>query len=199
MRRRRRRLPRILLNAATAVSLVLCAATATLWVRSWIAWDGIAYTRQKRIGASGWSYEVYGLESGCGGVAVHHYEARSKQREEGSGAALYHLTEAGAVPVKRTTGWDFEWVLEWGPLWFSGAPDDRIHGLWRAVIPYWLVTLATGIPVARALVGWAWNRHRKRAGRAVCASCGYDLRATPDRCPECGAVPPPPLPPPPSA
>ena len=54
--------------------------------------------------------------------------------------------------------------------------------LWPAVWP------SLAISGFAALYEWRVHmRARRRAG--LCPRCGYDLRATPDQCPECGAVP----------
>jgi hypothetical protein len=59
----------------------------------------------------------------------------------------------------------------WAPLWTLGA----------------LLAVAAAAVLAGYVVRAARRRRRVQAG--LCPSCGYDLRATPQRCPECGHAP----------
>ena len=52
------------------------------------------------------------------------------------------------------------------------------------VIPVWFPSFLSGIVPVVAIPRWLRRRHRSRFG--LCASCGYDLRASSGRCPECG-------------
>ena len=51
-------------------------------------------------------------------------------------------------------------------------------------VPHWSLALLFAILPALHLRAAIRSRRRRRAGH--CPRCGYDLRATPERCPECG-------------
>ena len=57
----------------------------------------------------------------------------------------------------------------------------QLDFMWYLAMPFAVLPIAW-IPV-EILV----RRHRRRR-LGLCSVCGYDLRATPDRCPECGSV-----------
>lgn len=75
----------------------------------------------------------------------------------------------------------------YGRLWFQYQwfpPAARGVFRWRGavLIPDWCVILPTLVMPATLFL----RRFRHRDG--LCRTCGYDLRASPDRCPECGTA-----------
>jgi hypothetical protein len=66
---------------------------------------------------------------------------------------------------------------------------DGDQSAFRTVVgfPMWLPVVLTSLLPSRWLLFVARRHQLKWTGH--CPTCGYDVRATPDRCPECGAVP----------
>jgi hypothetical protein len=90
-----------------------------------------------------------------------------------------------------------------GPIGFAGfnylrfdirlaSPDGkRLPGTYGTqkrfwIAPGWMLLLPL---IVAGLCRKAWvNERTREEANQLCRNCGYDLRATPDRCPECGLV-----------
>lgn len=62
----------------------------------------------------------------------------------------------------------------------------RLGFHYALIMPHWFLVAVSAIPPGVWLFRRA--RERRRRTRNQCVRCGYDLRGTPDRCPECGMV-----------
>jgi hypothetical protein len=179
-----RRLPRLLLNTLTALSLLLCLATTTLWLRSHFASDQLVWT------TSAGNRAVYSLP---GELAVctlrlgdlpdpHRFTYRRDTPDHARDEVQRLLTYLrGAPQLFRAQS------TEWHRAGFAYNSLTRSGLAIRLLrLPYWPLVAATALPPAWRLLTHRHHRRRTRAAQGLCPRCGYDLRATPDRCPECG-------------
>lgn len=177
-------------KAGTALSFLVCIALLVLWVRSYHVLDSVSRREESAVDL----YSNYGLLN----------------------LRMIHWAEAGISLPKHPIRYDkgrayrpdphvspIGTVHDWSALGFrywSGVPappigtgQNQVSGVaapgWRLVAPHWFLAVLTAFPPTlwcmRLLRRWR-ERHRRESGR--CIKCGYDLRASGGRCPECGTL-----------
>ena len=166
---------RKLFTLAAGVSAALCAGVCVLWVRSYWATDCLQYVTSTDLTAILSTRGNFLLRSDTMSGAFFAPEAVT---------TYYWSTRppedaAGYRPPRTWSEWSWAGVRVQSGAW--QWVSRRV-----IIVPAWMVLLVT------AILPFLWMRvylrDRPRPNN-VCPCCGYDLRATPDRCPECGAVP----------
>jgi len=167
------------------LSLILCLAFIALWIRSYLAYDLAAHEAYSGIGTE--------LISVRGNFIFYHYNSYKNESEEPPQEfGFSHVSPSSRTGAAWAGEFDF-WHYGrhfWNRLGFNAtsrpvpvfttqltiisAPDWSLAGLF-GVLPY--------IYFRRMR---RRRRMRERQLSGQCIACGYDLRATPDRCPECG-------------
>ena len=176
-------MPRKRSHLKVAISLLLCIITAALWVRSYwrryeIAYDGPGGLREV-MWAQG---HVLFVEDNYGSFHRHAW-IRSWPIKEPTfrfsgwwgrhGFVFgYYTQPRGAFPSHRKD------VIP------DSIPEPAILKSWAQAVPLWFLLLLFSIPLAIAARSPIRRWRRRRSGR--CEVCGYDLRASGERCPECG-------------
>jgi len=91
-------------------------------------------------------------------------------------AAAYQRPAPGGIPAGTPVAFAFAGTaLERSPFPLLSLRLD---------LPLWIVVASTAVLPLVRVARWVGRIRRKRAG--LCPACGYDLRASPDLCPECG-------------
>ncbi|MGH7176479.1 MAG: hypothetical protein ACREJC_03775, partial [Tepidisphaeraceae bacterium] len=119
----------------------------------------------------------------------------------GDGAGIGHRTDAvehnTRYPnIRRTIDWRllgfrFELVRQvLYPRWVSHGDNQTIEwgpvATWGVAVPGWACIALSAVMPIRWIVVFRRGRREKKIAAGICLRCGYDLRSSPERCPECG-------------
>jgi hypothetical protein len=158
---------RRLFNSLAATSLLLCLATILAWPLSYLGHS--CFTLNGRL---------YVALARGGDVSI-----ATLAGNFGDPSRLVNSLRGSCSVDRRFLSFEF----------CAGEIHEDLGGppptaYWLLSVPLLFVICILGVtPLLWIVQIW---RRRWRTDRLLCARCGYNLRATPDRCPECGtAVP----------
>jgi hypothetical protein len=172
---------RKLLILVSVLSAVTCLLVSVFWIRS--------------IGtADFWYYSTARFDPDS--VSVNGSSVRGSLSIEIRKVELwvFRLKIGGIKPP--TDEWEWRNIrhlpelasVRWREFGYRSGKEGETWSF-HVTVPHWLAVGLSGlmptIYLPRAIRSIRGQR-RQRAGR--CVACGYDLRATPERCPECGTV-----------
>ncbi len=173
---------------------MLCVLTLGLWMRSYHSSEYVEYVHDHRIepgrrlvflssdrgrvafatGILDWHNNLY-----SGGFEFWHAKPKTSRPP-----TYWNETEGNPDDPSPppTPPWWARIGFGIQHIYLNDCSDDQI----TIAAPHWFIGLLTLLIPAIWLMGTS-PKHRRP--KELCNSCGYDLRATPDRCPECGTVP----------
>jgi hypothetical protein len=182
---------RPLSTLAAALSLAVCLAVVTGWAWSYwrtvcVVWRGAERDGLRTVD----HHRVAGFVYGWLAVEVDYTNTvhRDAAAAVSHMANPWHGTEFAVLPAVNPNFAGYGVTHLGVAKYVSKSQGNGAERIWLA--QGWLVALALAAPPA----AWVRGSRRRRTARhrlaaGLCPRCGYDLRGSPDRCPECGAAP----------
>jgi hypothetical protein len=177
----------LLASSFAILSLLACIATCTLWARSFGVEDSVEWRRRHAADrictAPGHLVAIIDRTERPLTYFEYSFQGIEINSEAPPGDLRRHkmLLQLSNAPGDYWKHWEIA-----GFGWIQWAPPDRSASSVLFFAPLPAIVALAGFPPLVWLAAYQKRRIRGRIG--LCKACGYDLRATPERCPECGAA-----------
>lgn len=174
-----------LYTVASALSGALCLGVLLAWLCSSLAFAPFGQSWTTSWAGNGQGRISHGWFA-VGGIVYLLVNDRTLNPPPTVPPDYYHHAAIdpfpGVIPPPTTLGFRASRSLR---TWREPGTGRRIRSRieWLAV-PLWLPALLLSLPPVARLARRTRRHHRSATGH--CATCGYDLRASKGRCPECG-------------
>lgn len=178
---------------AGIIAAILFVTVLVLWTKSFWKGNGVGYTSYSYPDQQTAQRSIHDAEIISGSIIISSGQTTISRPSE---VEASRWSQRGFYVYSPQPRYAFvNWITRrsiWNQLGFflMTDPGARNASLWRVIVPGWYILLLSGT-LAAFLLHRAWRRwlQTTRQMRGECLHCGYDLRASPQRCPECGTEP----------